>query len=95
MKKVMFLALTLVMFLALTLVTLSCTQQKRARDLGGTEEIRLPKGEKLLKIFWRENGSLWYLTRAMRPGEKPEVYTFKESSKHGLIEGTITIRESK
>ena len=38
---------------------------------------------------------LWYLTRPMREEEEPETHTFQQSSEFGILEGTVTVVESK
>jgi len=78
--------------LLLVLVGAGCTANQRARSFGGTMNLSLPPGEKLVHITWR-NEDLWYATRAMRPGETAEVYHFQEDSTLGLVEGTVVITE--
>ncbi len=66
------------------------------RNLGGQMEIKLPRGQKLEEITWKDGDqTLWYLTRPMRTGEEPETHTFKADSEWGIFEGTVTIIESK
>lgn len=72
----------------------SCTENERAKALGGTATLRLPKGEKLVNVTWKET-SMWYLTRPMRADEIVETYTFREESGYGLLEGTVIIVESR
>ncbi len=66
--------------------------QTAARNLGGTVEVELKPGQKLEMITWKD-GSLWYLTRPMRPGEKAETHTFNQSSEFGIIEGAVIVIE--
>lgn len=66
--------------------------QSLAKNWGGNTTIDLDPGVKLEEITWKDN-SLWYLTRPMREGEEAEIYTFKQSSNFGLIEGTVKIVE--
>ena len=65
------------------------------KNLGGQMEIKLPSGQKLEEITWKDDTTLWYLTRPMRTGEEPETHTFKADSEWGIFEGTVTIIESK
>ena len=88
MKKA--LAVILLAFLSLA----GCTQQERAKEFGGTAYVDLPKGKKLVTATWK-NTDLWYLYREMQPNEKPEEYTFKESSTYGIMQGQVIFRESK
>ena len=56
--------------------------------------IELPKGQKLEEITWKD-ADLWYLTRPMREDENAETHTFQESTEFGVLEGTVTIIETK
>jgi len=86
------LSIALIAFIAVGIS--SCTQNTRAKNLGGTAEMTLPKGEKLIQATWKDD-NLWYLTRPMVAGEKAETYKFKEVSSFGNFEGTYIIHESK
>lgn len=68
--------------------------QAVTRSWGGEMTLDLPADQKLMKITWKDD-SLWYLTRPMAPDEVAETYTFQESSNTGLLEGTVTINETK
>lgn len=70
----------------------ACTQQQCAKSYGGKVKIELPCGKKLTFATWKES-NLWYAYRDMRPGEKPENTTLKESSNYGTLEGTVTFVE--
>lgn len=63
-----------------------------ARNYGGTMEMDLPAGEKLVECTWKDD-DLFYLTRPMRTAEKPETYKFREKSNFGVLEGTVIIHE--
>jgi hypothetical protein len=83
----------IVMILAATFIVWSgCTDNSRARSFGGSMTEKLPPGEKLVNVTWKET-DLWILTRPMQAGETPGTYTFKEKSTYGVMEGTITIVE--
>ena len=71
----------------------ACTEQERARRFGGTAEVELKPGEKLVNATWKTD-ALWFLTRPMEPGEKPTEYVFRESSAWGIAEGAVIIRET-
>jgi len=79
--------------LAITLLT-SCTQNQRVKRWGGTGNINLPKGTKLVNVTWK-NDQVWYLTRPMTESDIAEIYNFQEESSWGIIEGTYVIIESK
>jgi len=70
----------------------ACTEQSRARAVGGISSIELDSGRKLVTVTWKES-DLWILTRAMRADEKPETYKFSESSSWGVMEGTVVLQE--
>ncbi len=73
-----------------------CTENQRARALGGTETINLPKGQKLVNASWKEkDNSLWILTRPMREGEDPETWSYKAKSDFGILEGEVIFKETK
>lgn len=72
----------------------SCTEQQMTREFGGTMEIRLPAGQELMEVTWKEN-DLFYLTRPMAPDYIPVTKTFKESSSFGIMESTVLFIESR
>lgn len=72
----------------------SCSGNNRAKNYGGSMKIKLPKGQKLMTITWKDE-SLWYLTRPMTSADTPCTTTFQENSPKGIVEGTVTIVESK
>lgn len=69
--------------------------QGAARSLGGTITINLEPNVKLEKITWKDDSSLWYLTRPMTEDDIAETHTFQESSEFGVIEGKVIVVESK
>ena len=73
-----------------------CTQNQRARAFGGTETIEIAEGQKVVNISWKEkDNSLWILTRPMREGEAPEIWSYKAKSNLGILEGEVILKESK
>ena len=72
----------------------SCTPQELTREFGGSTTITLEPNQKLEEITWKEN-SLWYLTRPMQEDDIAETHTFQQSSEYGVLEGTVTIIETK
>jgi len=91
MKKLLF---ALVCICSLVFIT-GCTEQERAKDFGGATTVTLPKGQKLVNVTWKQEGNLWYLVRPMRAGEVAETYQFKESSSFGVMEGQVTLTETR
>ena len=63
-----------------------------AKNGGGNITKTLPAGRKLVNVSWKDN-DLWFLTRPMVEGEKPETYVYSESSAMGIAEGSVTIIE--
>lgn len=86
---------TTILLTILSLFTLSaCTEQARARNFGGTTDLRVPPGEKVVTVTWKGKGSnLWVLTREAKPGEQPETLRLHENSSWGVLEGTVILRE--
>ena len=74
-------------------LTVSCTENQRAKAWGGSMTINLEPNQKLVNVTWKE-GDMWILTRPMRAGEINETYKFGEKSTFGLMEGTVTIVET-
>ena len=81
-----------ILFIALLFA--GCTPQQIAKGSGGTANINLPPGTKLVTATWKET-NVWYLTRPMRTDETPETSVFKESSSWGIIQGTVVFKESR
>jgi len=65
----------------------SCTDNERARNWGGTEEVKLKKNHTLITVTWKET-SLWILTKDTITG----INYFQEKSPYGIKEGTIIIK---
>jgi hypothetical protein len=72
----------------------SCTENSRVKTFGGTGDINLPKGQKLVNATWKGE-QIWYLSRPFRKDEEAEVYKFQEESSWGVVEGTYYIHETK
>lgn len=86
--------LALILLAAMAITTAGCSQQSKAKNFGGTYELNLDKGKKLVQITWKDD-ELWYLTRDMKEGKEAETYEFKEDSNFGIMEGRVIIKESK
>ena len=81
----------------LSLVTLlciatSCTENERAKNLGGTMTVKLPAGTEFVNASWK-NEELWYIYRTRKAGETPEVTTMQEDSVFGLMQGKVQFIE--
>ena len=81
-----------ILVLALVVTLTSCNSI--ARHFGGNQTISIPAGEKLKNVTW-EGNDLWYLTRKMNPTDSAETYQLQEQSNLGVLQGTITLIETK
>ena len=79
---------------ALVMSTTACSDKQMAKYYGGTANVDLPKGQKLINVTWKED-SIWYLTRPMNETDTVETYTFQQDSSFGIFEGTVIIKEHK
>lgn len=89
MKKILF-----ILSMLLILVITSCTENMKVKEWGGTAEMYLQKGQKLVVMTWKED-NLWILTKPMTDADIAETYTFSEESSFGVFEGTYIIHEVK
>ena len=79
MKKLTLLSVTLLMLW-------SCTDNQRARSLGGTETINLEANEKFINITWKEE-NLWIIVQDTLTG----TYYAREKSSFGVMQGKVVI----
>ena len=84
----------LILTALICIVLTSCTEQQRTREFGGKMEIKLPAGQELMEVTWKEN-DLFYLTRPMAPDYVPVTKTFQESSSWGMMESTVLFIETR
>lgn len=77
----------LLVLLVLTTLCSSCTDNQRARQWGGTEEIILPKNHVLITATWK-NDEMWILTK----DTVTDINYFKEKSNWGVLEGTVIFK---
>ena len=66
---------------------LSCTDNQRARNFGGTETVELKPNEKFINITWKET-SLWVITQDILTG----IFYAREKSSYGIVEGEVIIK---
>lgn len=74
------------------LVLVGCTAQDQAFQFGGGMHFKMDPCTKLVNVTWK-GSNLWFLSRDMQPGEKPQGYEFSESSSWGVLNGVILISE--
>lgn len=90
MKKRVVIALT-----AISMAVMSLTGcQSVTKNYGGKTIVKLEPNQKLEEITWKDD-SLWYLTRPMTDEDLAETHTFRQQTDFGVLEGTVTIVESK
>jgi hypothetical protein len=80
MKKIFYLIMLGTLFV-------SCTENQRAKNFGGTEEVRLKKNEILLNVTWKGD-QMWICTKDTSTGTS----YFREKSNWGVMEGTIILK---
>ena len=66
-----------------------------AKRLGGDITIELEPNRKMINVTWKDDDSLWILTRPMTKDDIAETYLFEQDSNFGIIEGSVTFIESK
>lgn len=79
---------------ALGILLSGCTENQRAKSMGGTMTVTLPAGTKFVNATWKGE-ELWYLTRPMHTNESAETHAFKEKSSFGIVEGTVLFVEAR
>jgi hypothetical protein len=82
------------LFTLTIMTTISCTQNSRVKNFGGTGNIILEPNKKLINVTWK-NEELWILTKTMQATDVAEQYQFSEKSSFGLVEGNYIISETK
>jgi hypothetical protein len=80
MKKLSFIVLMGILFA-------SCTDNQRARNWGGTEEINLNENEVVLNVTWKGN-EMWICTKDTSTG----ITYFREKSSWGVMEGAVILK---
>lgn len=86
--------LFLFLIIAVMLFATSCTKQQRARRFGGDIEISIDPGWKLVEATWKDD-NLWIFIEPMEDDYVPKTKVFKEESSFGIMEGSITFKESR
>lgn len=87
-------SITLLVLVVLVLLGSGCTENQRAKSFGGTMNVKLSCGRKLVVATWKEE-NLWYATRLMRPDENPETTELVEDSSFGVVEGKVIFVECR
>lgn len=79
MKKLSMVAITL-------LALVSCTENQKARNFGGTETIKLEPNERFINITWKQD-NLWVIVQDTATGD----YYAREKSSFGIMQGKVII----
>lgn len=80
--------------IAILLALLACTDNQRAKVIGGTMEVKIPCDQVVFDVTWKGE-NLWYATQPAVPGWTPTTKNFIEYSSYGLIEGEVRLIESR
>lgn len=80
--------------IAILLTLLACTENQRSKTFGGNMEVRIPCDQVVFDVTWKED-NLWYAIQPAAPGWTPATKVFRESSSFGLIQGEVTMIESR
>jgi hypothetical protein len=84
MKRLLFL---LMLLIAIVVGVSSCTENERAKNYGGKEDITLKPSEQFVNATWKDN-DLWLITKDTLTNE----YIMREKSSYGVWEGEIRIQ---
>lgn len=76
-----------IVLLVTSMLVSSCTDNQRAKNFGGTQEVKLGPNEKFVNITWKNN-SLWVIVQDTTTG----IFYAKERSSFGLIQGQVIIK---
>lgn len=72
-----------------------CTENTRARNFGGTMNVDVEKGQKVINVTWKGESDLWILTRPMHTNEVAETFTFQENTRFGILNGKVVLKENR
>lgn len=79
---------------AMIVACLCSCENLMTRNFGGSKEIKLEKGQRLVEITFKDN-DLWILTEPMDSDYMPKTKIFYEDSNFGVMQGKITIVEQR
>lgn len=79
---------------AVIIILASCTPQHMAKNYGGSMDYYLEPNQKLVEVTWKDS-QLWTLTKPMKEADEAETYSFSEKTAYGILEGSVTIYETK
>jgi len=76
------------------LTLLACTDNQRTKFLGGETVAHVPCDQVVFDVTWKGE-DLWYATQPAGQGWRPETKVFTEYSSYGLLQGRVTLVESR
>lgn len=83
-----------VLILVIGAALFGCTENQRAKHLGGTMNINLPAGQRLVIATFKD-ANLWYLVEPMPMEYTPQTKTLIEDSSFGIMSGKVIFHESR
>mgnify|MGYP003332799540 FL=1 len=75
----------LIILIGISISIIGCTNNELTKKWGGKQTIKLEPNHILLNVTWKEENSMWILTKDTLTNK---CY-FKEHSQWGLLEGQI------
>lgn len=79
--------ITLLVGFALTMSILSCTENERAKNFGGSMNVQIQPNEVFINATWKED-ELWIVTKDTVTKE----FHFREHSSFGIMEGEVKFK---
>ena len=76
------------------LLLLSCTDNQRAKVLGGSVSVQVPCDQQVFDVTWKDE-NLWYATQPAGASWRPEKKVFTEYSSYGIVQGQVVLLESR
>ena len=92
--KVTLISILLILIVGVILKWYFFPENKVARVFGGTMEVKVEPGEKVMMATFKGD-NLFYLTEPMDSGYVPKVKVLREKSVKGIIESKVKFIESK
>lgn len=86
--------LTVSLVLITMLATFSCTDNQRARNLGGTMKINVEHGYKVTMATWKGE-NLFYMIEKMDSSYVPTEKILVEDASWGIVETKVKFIESR
>lgn len=82
------------MLTTLLLSLIACTDNQRAKVLGGAMTLNIPCDQQVFDVTWKGE-DLWYATQPGGQGWTPQTKRFTEYSSYGVMQGEVVLVESR